>query len=56
MKYKITISKKDGQPIDIRSIQIAKNAEVYAIYYKNEKDQLTWCFPEELDEIKLEKI
>jgi len=45
----------NGKPIRIRRLEIMDH-KIYAVYYVNSKDSITYDFPENLDEFKIEEV
>uniref|UniRef100_A0A6M3LYN4 Uncharacterized protein n=1 Tax=viral metagenome TaxID=1070528 RepID=A0A6M3LYN4_9ZZZZ len=51
--YKI-FAMKNGKPVKIFKVEFVGN-KIFAIHYRNEKGRITWDFPKDLDELKIEE-
>jgi hypothetical protein len=52
--YKAT-AKKNRELVNITRLEVI-DSEIYAIHYVNNKGQITWDFPEDLDNLAIEYI
>ncbi len=53
--FKVTAI-KNGKQVLVNRLEVDKDGFVFAVYYKNEKGQISWNFPKDLDHLIIEFV